>query len=87
MFSAERSSEHRGQDDLLTAGLGLDGLRAMVPPTFADAVGRRLSALSGSAPRALSSCSRTALLEIPSGEESESFDVLLARARNHRVGQ
>ncbi|MGY1521704.1 3-hydroxybutyrate oligomer hydrolase family protein [Luteimonas sp. A482] len=37
VFSAQRSSEHRGQDDLLTAGLGLDGLRAMVPPAFADA--------------------------------------------------
>ncbi|WP_298580223.1 3-hydroxybutyrate oligomer hydrolase family protein [uncultured Luteimonas sp.] len=36
VFSAERSSEHRGQDDLLTAGLGLGGLRAMVPPAFAD---------------------------------------------------
>src|SRR5690606_21384690 len=36
VFSAERSSEHRGQDDLLTAGLGLDGLRAMMPPAFAD---------------------------------------------------
>ena len=36
VFSAQRSSEHRGQDDLLTAGLGLDGLRAMVPPAFAD---------------------------------------------------
>ncbi|HRO27897.1 MAG TPA: 3-hydroxybutyrate oligomer hydrolase family protein [Luteimonas sp.] len=38
VFSNQRSSEHRGQDDLLTAGLGLDGLRAMVPPAFADAV-------------------------------------------------
>lgn len=37
VFSAQRSSEHRGPDDLLTAGLGLDGLRAMVPPAFADA--------------------------------------------------
>lgn len=37
MFTSERSSEHRGGDDLLTAGLGLDGLRAMVPPAFADA--------------------------------------------------
>ena len=36
MFTAQRSSEHRGQDDLLTAGLGLDGLRAMAPPAFAD---------------------------------------------------
>ena len=37
VFSARRSSEHRTQDDLLTAGLGLDGLRALVPPAFADA--------------------------------------------------
>ena len=37
LFSAQRSSEHRGQDDLLTAGLGIDGLRAMAPPAFADA--------------------------------------------------
>ena len=37
MFTSERSSDHRGADDLLTAGLGLDGLRAMVPPAFADA--------------------------------------------------
>ncbi|WP_202844707.1 3-hydroxybutyrate oligomer hydrolase family protein [Luteimonas saliphila] len=36
VFTAQRSSEHRGQDDLLTAGLGLDGLRAMTPPAFAD---------------------------------------------------
>ncbi len=36
MFSHARSSEHRGADDLLTAGLGLDGLRAMVPPAFAN---------------------------------------------------
>jgi hydroxybutyrate-dimer hydrolase len=35
-FALERSSDHRGPDDLLTAGLGLDGLRAMVPPAFAD---------------------------------------------------
>lgn len=37
MFTFERSSEHRGTDDLLTAGLGLDGLRTMTPPVFADA--------------------------------------------------
>ena len=37
MFSQPRSSDHRGQDDLLTAGLGLAGLRAMMPPAFADA--------------------------------------------------
>ena len=36
VFSAQRSSEHRDQDDLLTGGLGLDGLRAMAPPAFAD---------------------------------------------------
>ncbi len=36
MFTAQRASEHRGSDDLLTAGLGLDGLRAMAPPAFAD---------------------------------------------------
>ncbi|MGH8081714.1 MAG: 3-hydroxybutyrate oligomer hydrolase family protein, partial [Lysobacter sp.] len=39
MFSATRQTDHRGEhDDLLSAGLGLDGLRAMVPPAFADAV-------------------------------------------------
>ncbi|MDI9239587.1 3-hydroxybutyrate oligomer hydrolase family protein [Lysobacter sp. LF1] len=37
MFSAPRTTEHRGDDDLLTAGLGLAGLRAMAPPAFADA--------------------------------------------------
>ncbi len=31
-----RVSEHRGTDDLLTAGLGLDGLRVMTAPAFAD---------------------------------------------------
>ena len=37
MFSAQRQTEHRGEhDDLLSAGLGLDGLRAMAPPAFAD---------------------------------------------------
>src|SRR3546814_1804314 len=40
MFTSERSSDHRDGDDLLTAGLGLDGLRAMVPPAFADAAHR-----------------------------------------------
>ncbi|MGY0557056.1 MULTISPECIES: 3-hydroxybutyrate oligomer hydrolase family protein [unclassified Lysobacter] len=36
-FGPIRVSEHRGpDDDLLTAGLGLDGLRAMTPPAFAD---------------------------------------------------
>jgi hydroxybutyrate-dimer hydrolase len=37
MFTSPRSSEHRGSDDLLTAGLGLDGLRAATPPAFVDA--------------------------------------------------
>ncbi len=37
MFSAQRITEHRGDDDLLTGGLGLAGLRAMAPPAFADA--------------------------------------------------
>lgn len=37
MFTAQRVTEHRGSDDLLTGGLGLSGLRAMVPPAFADA--------------------------------------------------
>ncbi len=37
MFSHERATEHRGSDDLLSGGLGLDGLRAVVPPAFADA--------------------------------------------------
>jgi len=36
MFSHARSSEHRGNDDLLTAGLGVEGLRAMTPPAFVD---------------------------------------------------
>lgn len=36
MFTAQRTSEHRGSDDLLTAGLGLAGLQAMMPPQFAD---------------------------------------------------
>lgn len=36
MIQLQRVTEHRGSDDLLSAGLGLDGLRAMVPPAFAD---------------------------------------------------
>jgi hydroxybutyrate-dimer hydrolase len=32
-----RVTTHRGDDDLLTAGLGLDGLRAAQPPAVADA--------------------------------------------------
>jgi len=36
MFSAVRVTEHRGNDDLLTGGLGRDGLRAMTAPAFAD---------------------------------------------------
>jgi len=35
-FSAERITDHRDGDDLVTAGLGLDGLRASVPPLFSD---------------------------------------------------
>lgn len=37
MFEHARSSIHRDDDDLLTAGLGIEGLRQMVPPAFADA--------------------------------------------------
>lgn len=36
MIQPQRVTEHRGDDDLLTAGLGLDGLRAMAAPAFAD---------------------------------------------------
>lgn len=36
MYTQERQTDHRDRDDLLTAGLGLDGLRAMTPPAFAD---------------------------------------------------
>lgn len=36
MFSARRTSIHRGHDDLLTAGFGLSGLVAGLPPAFAD---------------------------------------------------
>ena len=36
MFSAERVTVHRDGDDLLTAGLGLNGLRALVPPAPAN---------------------------------------------------
>jgi hydroxybutyrate-dimer hydrolase len=36
MFEHPHRSEHRAGDDLLTAGLGLNGLRAMAPPTFAN---------------------------------------------------
>ncbi|MBP6751082.1 MAG: hydrogenase, partial [Xanthomonadaceae bacterium] len=35
-FRAERVTEHRDGDDLLTAGLGLTGLRQLAPPAFAD---------------------------------------------------
>src|SRR6478735_5404919 len=38
MFTVTQTTEHRGADDLLTAGLGLDGLRAMAAPAFADPV-------------------------------------------------
>ena len=37
MIEPQRMTEHRGSDDLLSAGLGLEGLRAMTPPGFADA--------------------------------------------------
>lgn len=37
MLEPQRETAHRGSDDLLTAGLGLDGLRVMTPPAFADA--------------------------------------------------
>ena len=36
MIEPQRETTHRGSDDLLTAGLGLDGLRVMTPPAFAD---------------------------------------------------
>lgn len=36
MLEPQRETAHRGSDDLLTAGLGLEGLRSMVPPAFAD---------------------------------------------------
>jgi hydroxybutyrate-dimer hydrolase len=36
MFSSPRQSTHRQDDDLLTGGLGLDGLRVATPPAFAD---------------------------------------------------
>lgn len=36
-FEQWRETEHRGNDDLLTAGLGLDGLRATTAPAFASA--------------------------------------------------
>ncbi|KRG69196.1 hypothetical protein ABB29_10330 [Pseudoxanthomonas dokdonensis] len=36
MVQAPSMTEHRGDDDLLSAGLGLDGLRAMTAPAFAD---------------------------------------------------
>ncbi len=36
MFQQQHSTVHRGDDDLLTAGLGLAGLRSMIPPAFVD---------------------------------------------------
>ncbi|MEO6365760.1 MAG: 3-hydroxybutyrate oligomer hydrolase family protein [Luteimonas sp.] len=36
IFTAQRISEHRGTDDLLTGGMGLEGLRAVTPPAVAD---------------------------------------------------
>ncbi|QDH71762.1 hydrogenase [Lysobacter alkalisoli] len=44
-FSAELETFHHDDDDLLTAGLGLDGLRVMAPPAFADAARPTLSEL------------------------------------------
>jgi len=35
MFTHERRTEHRHDDDLLSAGLGLAGLRNAIPPVFA----------------------------------------------------
>lgn len=37
MIQPQRITEHRDGDDLLTAGLGLGGLRAMSPPAFTSA--------------------------------------------------
>jgi len=37
MIEPQRQTVHRGSDDLLTAGLGAAGLRAPLPPGFADA--------------------------------------------------
>lgn len=37
MFSAERATTHRDSDDLLTAGLGIAGLRGLAPPPLVDA--------------------------------------------------
>jgi len=37
VFTQSRTTEHRGDDDLLSGGLGMAGLRAMTPPGFADA--------------------------------------------------
>lgn len=36
VFEQWRETEHRGSDDLLTAGLGLDGLRVATAPAFAS---------------------------------------------------
>ena len=36
MIEPQRETAHRGSDDLLTAGLGLAGLQAMMPPASAD---------------------------------------------------
>jgi hydroxybutyrate-dimer hydrolase len=36
MFTSARTTTHHAPDDLLTAGLGLEGLRAPTPPVFAD---------------------------------------------------
>src|SRR5260221_8462175 len=36
MFEPMHVPVHRGDDDLLTAGLGMDGLRKITPPAFVD---------------------------------------------------
>lgn len=36
MFDTLHASEHRGQDDLLTAGQGADGLRSLTAPPFSN---------------------------------------------------
>ncbi|HZH46466.1 MAG TPA: 3-hydroxybutyrate oligomer hydrolase family protein [Roseococcus sp.] len=38
MIEPQRITEHRGSDDLLTGGLGLEGLRSTAAPAFADSV-------------------------------------------------
>ncbi|HZF98797.1 MAG TPA: 3-hydroxybutyrate oligomer hydrolase family protein [Pseudoxanthomonas sp.] len=38
MIEPQRITDHRGSDDLLTGGLGLEGLRSAAAPAFADPV-------------------------------------------------